>query len=248
MKNDYICNIKYNIMNQNLINIFIDTELTSRKLKSTIETEKCNCSVFEPKEGNSNIKITVSPLDTISEALNHKEKVCILNMASPKRAGGGVKNGARAQEECLFRSTNLCVSVVQDFYPLHYDEFLYTKDALIIKDVYYNVIEPKLIDCITIAAPNLRGSQYTQEDYVDTLDLKITGMIEAANRNSCETLILGAWGCGVFCNNPYTIAEYFKKNITKYKYNNLKEIIFAIINDHNSVDDNYNIFKKHFNQ
>jgi len=80
-----------------------------------------------------------------------KGRTCILNMASYKRPGGGVERGARSQEECLFRCSNLFHVISKDFYPLK-EEALYTKDAVFIKDKNYNLMEPVTLDVITIAA------------------------------------------------------------------------------------------------
>ena len=60
--------------------------------------------------------------------------------------------------------------------------------------------------------------------------------------SDCETIVLGAWGCGVFKNNPETIATLFKEVIEEGT--TTKNVVFAVINDHNSFADNYSIFKK----
>ena len=67
-------------------------------------------------------------------------------------------------------------------------------------------------------------------------------VIELEIKNNIDNIILGAWGCGVFGNEPDKMAKMFKDVLEEgYKFNN---VIFAIINDHNSVGNNYNEFKK----
>jgi uncharacterized protein (TIGR02452 family) len=68
-------------------------------------------------------------------------------------------------------------------------------------------------------------------------------MLSIPYLHGSEYLILGAWGCGVFNNDPNDITTYFKEVIVEENYGSLyKEIIFAVINDHNSVDNNLKIF------
>ena len=124
-------------------------------------------------------------------------------------------------------------------------QLLQTKNALFIKDKNYVIIKPVELDVVTVASINLNE---IEEGFENTLEYrtimmnKMLLMLSLASENGCDNLILGAWGCGVFHNNPTIVAQMFKEVITN-NYFNIKNIIFAIINDHNSTDDNYNIFK-----
>jgi uncharacterized protein (TIGR02452 family) len=74
-------------------------------------------------------------------------------------------------------------------------------------------------------------------------------MISLAAKNGVQNLILGAWGCGVFKNNPKLMAQYFSEVLVGEGYNlNFKNVVFAIINDHNSVGNNFEIFNNEFNK
>lgn len=182
------------------------------------------------------------------------DKLCILNMASRKKAGGGVRNGSVAQEECLFRCSNLFETVVQDFYPLADDECLYTEDSVFFKDFYYNDMKPIVTDVVTVAAVNLNENSYFDTaqggwvnvpndkpaNYETLTKQKIRLMLSLASKKGVSDIILGAWGCGVFKNDPTEMATMFKEIIDEgYELN----VHFAIINDHNSVANNYELFK-----
>jgi uncharacterized protein (TIGR02452 family) len=66
-------------------------------------------------------------------------------------------------------------------------------------------------------------------------------MIVAAKNNQ-KNIILGAYGCGVFKNNPKDVAEYFKVVLKEEGYEKLFEkIVFAIYDKDNDKKD---IFKK----
>ena len=59
-------------------------------------------------------------------------------------------------------------------------------------------------------------------------------------RFSCvETLILGAWGCGVFGQDPKVVAELMQNTLEYYPH--FKKVIFAIPKGYN-----YDMFKEVF--
>jgi len=219
-----------------LIEIFQDT-IEQSTIASDTSKHTFNEIVSYP--GVSNVSVIDS--DTVSAGVQFSKlgKTCILNMASPKDAGGGVERGAMAQEECLFRCSNLFISVSQAYYPLKNDECLYTKDAIFFKDRYYNYMEPIELDVVTIAAINLNNGR--PNDYINIMMNKMKLMLSLAKKNECDNVILGAWGCGVFKNNPTEVASMFNKVIKQYEF---KNVVFAVINDRNSVDDNYKVFKE----
>ncbi len=195
--------------------------------------------------------ITVDAHDTVSSIINYSNsgKTAVLNMANAKHKGGGVERGAMAQEECLFRCSNL-FTISDEFYPMAVNELIYTKDASFVKDANYNPIEPIKVDVITIAAPNLNkefkgneGADYSDEAYYEAIMIqKITSMLDVAALNGCDNIILGAWGCGAFKNNPNKVVEFFNK-VLEDKRTMFENVVFAVINDSNSVGNNYEIFQ-----
>ena len=237
-------------MNKQLVDVFLDTQEKIKMLDSdTITTKHTYDNIIYPDFDKNIENVKVVNADTVSALMTYsrKGKTAVLNMASFKKPGGGVRNGARAQEECLFRCSNLS-TISTDFYPLKPNEALYTKDSIFIKNFYYNDMEPVICDTVTIPAINLNSfARYddlqSDLDYENITKDKIRLMLSLCISNHVENVILGAWGCGVFKNEPQTIAQYFK-DVIKEGYNNFDNIVFAIINDHNSVDNNYKIFKE----
>ena len=240
----------------NLIDVFQDTLEISKNLPNRSQTTRHTTQeIIGPYLSVFENNIIVEPLDTVSAIQKWSQvgRVCALNMASYKRPGGGVENGARAQEECLFRCSNLFDVVSKDFYPLGDYECLYTQRALFFKDKDYIQIEPIQCDVITLAAINLNDkAKYDPVqnlyNYENLTREKIRLMLSVPQSWGAQYLILGAWGCGVFKNDPEKIAQYFKDAIIGEGYGSLyKKIIFAVINDHNSVANNYQIFNRILN-
>lgn len=102
------------------------------------------------------------------------KKVCVLNFASATNPGGGVVNGASAQEECICRCTTLYPCLNADamwnaFYtphrkaanPLYNNDCIYTPDVCVFKsDTNFPEVLPKYewwnVNILSCAAPNLR--------------------------------------------------------------------------------------------
>lgn len=196
-------------------------------------------------------------------------KVAVLNFASATRPGGGVATGSSAQEECICRCTTLypCLTTKEAevrFYdphrknvgPLHNDDIIYTPDVAIIKNDDYDLLrEPLFIDVITCAAPNLREknvSNYNQEREpapdISPEELKALHVararqiLNAAVQNFVDVIVLGAFGCGAFRNDPEVVAAAYKEVLPEYrKY--FKAIEFAVYCRDKDTE-NYEAFKK----
>ena len=237
-----------------LVEIFKDTVDFGISFNNSITTKHTfrDIKIVEPTDYKDNIKVV--NIDSVSAIIEYSKlgKTCVLNMASYKRPGGGVANGARAQEECLFRCSNLYHTIGANLYPIIENQCIYTKDAVFFKDVNYNYIDSVVSDVITIAAINLNeNSLYNTNtdisEYEKINKNKIRLMLSKAIDNQVENIILGAWGCGVFNNNPEIISFYFYDVLVNEGYAAyFKNVIFAIINDHNSVGNNFYSFNEQF--
>lgn len=192
-------------------------------------------------------------------------KTAVLNFANPHNPGGGVHNGATAQEECLCRSSNLypCISN-ENTYDEYYlynrnisnsffsDRLIYTKDVTVFKD---DSAVPRLmpnadwfkVDVITCAAPYIAKRKYTNPTALKGLfKSRIKNIFEAAIDNGVEVIILGAFGCGAFKNPPEIVAKAFHEVIDENDYACFfKKIVFAIKSNY-SNNYNYEIFYKEF--
>lgn len=169
----------------------------------------------------------------------------MLNMASRKKPGGGVKSGAMAQEEELARRSNLMRGLPLSAYPLDNEDFIYTFGVTFFKDKNYSRIEPFRCDVVTMAAANLNENETEPHvdvpNYVDLMKRKVENIVHTPMViGSCKNLVLSAFGCGVFKNNPTFVANLFAQVISKGT--SYDKIVFAILNDHNSVGNNFQIF------
>ena len=135
-------------------------------------------------------------------------------------------------------------------YPLDIYEGIYSPNVVIISQNesmhYKRYSKLKTMSIITMAAYNNNKPNVSQETINKLMYKKIDMIFKMAIYNSHDTIILSAFGCGAFNNDPKIIAGIFKK-VIDYNYYRIyfKYIIFAIIDDFNSHG-NYTSFKNIF--
>lgn len=228
---------------EELIQIWLDTESRFKDYPNKITGYKSNRSNnLANRHGDHNLTVENQDCMVVADRLSKLGRTCMLNMASYKHPGGGVMRGAMAQEEELSRRSNLMLDLTTYDYPLALNEFIYSKDVTFFKDGDYQLIQPFDCDVITIAATNLNGLPMPK-NYEAIMRSKVRTMIVEAHNNGCKNLVLSAFGCGVFKNDPYVVAQFFKDEL-EHLGAYFDNIVFAIINDRNSVGSNYEIFNE----
>lgn len=176
----------------------------------------------------------------------------ILNMASERKPGGGWRNGKTAQEESLFYRSTYHLALEDplsenpqsgDYYPLSVYSAIYTPDVYFFRDSDYKQLsygDCRFLSCVAMAAirhPKLDGGKYKESDR-KKMERKIKGIFKIALKHGHDSVVLGAFGCGVFRNPPEEVAQIFSDVITQCRHS-FKRITFAILGD-----DNFSTFKK----
>lgn len=189
---------------------------------------------------NKNTKIIVEDSDTVYAAsrYNNDGKTALLNFSSYKNPGGMFINGSKAQEECLCHASylyNVLIQFTESFYNWnnqHKNKALYLNRGLYSPNILFQQDE-KLFYCnvITCAAPNKsaarRYQKVSNEENTEILQSRIKFVLDIARENHIDTLILGAYGCGVFGQSAEEVAKIFK-NYLETTHKCFKKVIFAI--------------------
>lgn len=144
--------------------------------------------------------------------------------------------------------------------PIHNDDCIYTPDVVVIKtDTAKPMLMPEnewyKVNMITCAAPNLREKpsnmmnsgdgdvkvKITDDELLAIHEKRFTRILDIALVNNNDVVILGAFGCGAFENNPSVVAMAAKNVVEKYIHA-FRVIEFAVYCSPRDSH-NYDVFK-----
>lgn len=187
--------------------------------------------------------------------------VAVLDFASARHPGGGARTGSRAQEESLCRVSTL-LPVLESmkaapFYHGHHDT-MNSADIMLIPDVVFfrNENDFRFLPAekwrkatvIVCAAPNLRPlggweglDRTARARCAVELKERTARVFQAARLAGAGHLVLGAFGCGVFRNDPHVVAAAFK-NTCPGGF----DLVEYAIKAHDEEDANLKAFRKAF--
>lgn len=173
------------------------------------------------------------------------EAVAALNFASAKNPGGGFLSGSQAQEESLARSSALHASLMSawDFYEQHRqgssslysDSMIWSPGCPIFRDDAGDLLSDiQLATFITAAAPNAGAVKANEPENVGRIPEVLAGRAEyvlvLASSQGYRHLVLGAWGCGVFRNDPETVAGVFMTLLGSPRWaTRFSRVVFSIL-------------------
>lgn len=168
------------------------------------------------------------------------EKVAVLNFASAKNPGGGFLKGSAAQEESLARSSTLYMSLIKfkkPFYEynkmspgVYTDRIIYSPEISFFKNDEGKFLQMDCRDCAVITCPavNAGVSKKSKEEVKDLMRTRMRKILNVAFRNKKTVLILGAFGCGVFKNDPNDVAEIWRELLFGDYKGCFEEVHFAL--------------------
>jgi uncharacterized protein (TIGR02452 family) len=148
--------------------------------------------------------------------------------------------------------------------PLYDDDIIYTPDVVVVRDDtneenVFSSSEQYKVDVVTCAAPNLRSkpsnyynpnagwkpAQISKNDLFALLKKRIRRILSVCEANGAEVVVLGAFGCGAFCNPPKMVAKAFEQVLQEFD-GSFDTIEFAVYCPPHK-EENYEAFDKVFN-
>lgn len=221
-------------------------------------------SLVHQPNNNFDTKIEVTGETTFEAAKRLKAEnlsfVASLNFASARTPGGGFLKGSVAQEESLSRSSCLYPTIsqssVREMYDkgresktaLYPDYTIYSPNVSVFRDEKGNFLDDYFVtSVITAAAPNAGVVREKEKENVkkidSTMENRIKGILRVALSNGDTSIVLGAFGCGVFKNNPHTVAYTFKNLLQSPEFKNQFERVVFAIYDTTPTKDVFKTFK-----
>jgi uncharacterized protein (TIGR02452 family) len=188
------------------------------------------------------------------------DDLALLNFASGRSPGGGFLVDAQAQEEDLCRCSGLypCLRAKPAFYaentrfgsPFYTDHAIYTPGV----PFFRLAGDAELLDApfraavITAPAPNT-GATFARDpgqttDFGDTLRRRWGHVLSIARDMGHRTVLLGAWGCGVFGGDPVATAEAVRPWLADGHFGgDFDLVVFAIPNNGEQGSLNFAAFR-----
>ena len=210
------------------------------------------------------IEITDETTGTAARRLIETEDlrdVVALNFASAKNPGGGFIGGAKAQEEDLARCSALyaCLVTQPDYYAnnrasesmLYTDHIIYSPAVPFFRDDLLDLLDrPFSLAIITAPAPNageaLRRDASVAPAVRSTLHSRAGHVLAVARDRGHRALVLGAWGCGVFRNDPHDVAETFAQWLAHPRFRGAFDHVTFAVYDRSEARTNLRAFEARF--
>jgi uncharacterized protein (TIGR02452 family) len=165
-----------------------------------------------------------------------QHKTIALNFANGFTPGGGFLHGARAQEESLCRMSALYETIRSDpLYDAHTragdagtsDHAILSPEVPFFRDDSGALLEdPYLLAVLTCAAPE--AFHIGQERAAILLRKRILRVLAIMSAFGYDAVVLGAWGCGAFGNDPHTTAAAFREALYGPHRGAFRDVVFAV--------------------
>lgn len=226
-------------------------------IKAETETAIKNSKLFRTEDFPESFDLTRNKTDTKFEitdetTLEAAKRICkenadanpfVLNFASAKNPGGGFLRGTIAQEESLAYASALYATLTphsamyeynrRNGSALYSDWMIYSPRVPVFRNDDGSLLQtPYLATFLTSPAVNAGVVKEKEPRNIRLIEktnrTRARKFLWIANKETHKTLILGAWGCGVFQNDPAEIARMFDDLLKTELANCFERVIMAI--------------------
>ncbi|MGN0608690.1 MAG: TIGR02452 family protein [Oscillospiraceae bacterium] len=219
--------------------------------------KKANLNTERSTEINVTSERTLEAAKRLSEKYGGKRIAVLNFASATNPGGGVTKGSSAQEEAlCRCSTLYPCLKTNElygQFYSMHKerhdvrytDACIYTPGIISIKSdtAFPQAVSESewfSVDVITCAAPNLREKPYNFMNPGQGKAIKVSPaelleihkkrgahILDIAAANGADVVVLGAFGCGAFRNDPIIVARAYKEILPSYK-NVFDEIVFAV--------------------
>ena len=222
----------------------IDFTLQGTQLYESETLEELYKVAHHPQFDTKVVFTNESTLNAAKRILAEEDEVLCLNFASAKNPGGGFLWGCTDQEESIAIASTLYSSLTskKEYYAInkkaktycYTDCMIYSPAVTVFRDEDSRFLnETFKINILTSPAPKKsRVEKYEAENLKKIPEItqtRINKILSLCREQKQENLVLGAWGCGVFKNDPREIAKQFRFALEGKFKGAFKQVCFAIL-------------------
>ncbi len=223
---------------------FLSESVERSRALQMVYPEDCSVNVPDVRRYGTSEVILV-PHRSFEAAAGLKGRTAVLNFASFTNPGGGVAYGSSAQEESLCRISTLYECITDDrmmegfYFPhsavtsdLFNSDLIYTPGVTVFKS---DTLSPEMLprekwfqaDVVTCAAPDLSSMSVSDTRLRQAHVQRFSRILSVCAENGDENVVLGAFGCGVFNNDPWIVADAAMEVVSEFD-GCFAKIVFAV--------------------
>lgn len=181
------------------------------------------------------------------------KKLGVMSFASPVSIGGNFQYGVNAQEQTICRNSFLYPELKKYRRTYYYhniqnpNDFLFSPYLIYASDIKFirdekedQILKGKFADVVSVAAPDVTSMRENNkvlpaEKIAEDIYNKVLATLRVFKNHETKVLILGAFGCGAFGNDPQMVAKIFKQVLDRSEFKGVFEEIYFDIMENTQV-------------
>jgi uncharacterized protein (TIGR02452 family) len=203
-----------------------------------------------PMTGVFDTDVSVQNVDSVvagESLLRRGLRPLVLVFADDSFAGGSVQLGSGAQEESIFRRTNLSRALIPSLYPIGPTDAILCTDVTVFRGTEEEgcpfLQNPFRLSFIACPGVRCRNAEMSATEVV-ALRVKVRLILQVALDAGYDAIVLGALGCGAWRCPPPQVATVFDEELKSCR-GAFASVVFACLETSRGTS-NFDVFSRVF--